>query len=262
MDASIYTSGDYLNKHPSWDVEDAPFKAESAWTMIRRHGLKVHSVCEVGCGAGGVLRELHDRMPTTCTFDGYEISPQAFSMAETRSGDRIAFHLRDFTECETATYDLIILMDVIEHIEDYFMFLRKLRGRSRYQILHIPLDISAQGVIRNNLGANWDYLGHIHSFTTEVAIKALKLAGLEVLDHFYTYKAPNAGQGFLISSLHRARTVAQRVNRKWSQRILGGQSLLVLTRSAESSTVHPGPSSSVKPCASKDPTITADSSAQ
>jgi len=232
VDSSLYTSGDYLNKHPSWDVEDAPFKADNALKMIRRHGLEPHSICEVGCGAGGVLRELHDRMPARCTFEGYEISPQAISLAETRSGDRITFHLRDFTNSETPTYDVILLMDVIEHIEDYFAFLRKLRGRSRYQILHIPLDISAQGVIRENLAANWEYLGHIHSFTTNVAIKALRLSGLEVLDHFYTYKAPNAGQGVLISSLHRARMVAQRVSKKWSQRILGGQSLLVLTRSA------------------------------
>ena len=38
-----------------------------------------------------------------------------------------------------------LLMDtVLEHLEDYFGFLRKLKTRATYKVFHIPLDLSVQ----------------------------------------------------------------------------------------------------------------------
>ncbi len=63
-------------------------------------------------------------------------------------------------------------IDVFEHVEDYFGFLRKIKGE--YKIFHIPLDLSMQTVLRATpIIANRKTLGNVHYFTKEIAIEAL-----------------------------------------------------------------------------------------
>jgi 2-polyprenyl-3-methyl-5-hydroxy-6-metoxy-1,4-benzoquinol methylase len=37
---------------------------------------------------------------------------------------------------EGAFFDLILILDVIEHVEDYFSFLRDLKSKSQYKLIH------------------------------------------------------------------------------------------------------------------------------
>ncbi|MGZ4848541.1 MAG: class I SAM-dependent methyltransferase, partial [Halobacteriota archaeon] len=115
--SKLYTSGEYLDTHPSWHVDDSRWKARQILKMTRNHDLAPRTVCEVGCGAGEILRQLQDRMSEDCAFFGYEISPQALQLCERRSNDRLHFTLADITQ-ETRTFDLLLFIDVIEHIED------------------------------------------------------------------------------------------------------------------------------------------------
>ena len=94
-----YTDGQYLEHNPTWHVEDSPWKAGHVLEMLKRHGLSPRTVCEVGCGAGEILRQLHDRMGGDVRFVGYEISPQAYELSRTRATERLEFRLQDpFTE--------------------------------------------------------------------------------------------------------------------------------------------------------------------
>ena len=56
MEDSIYTDGQYIAKNPSYHIEDSPWKARQILKMLHRHDLPLRSVCEIGCGAGEVLR--------------------------------------------------------------------------------------------------------------------------------------------------------------------------------------------------------------
>ena len=75
----IYTSGEYLEKHPTWHTEEAPRKVRHIVPMMKRHRLVPDAICELGCGTGEVLRLLQENMSDTCTCCGYDISPQAFT---------------------------------------------------------------------------------------------------------------------------------------------------------------------------------------
>ena len=55
-----YTTGSYLESNPDWHVEDSAWKAEQVQAMLDRHSIAPRTVCEVGCGAGEVLRQLRD----------------------------------------------------------------------------------------------------------------------------------------------------------------------------------------------------------
>jgi len=75
--ADMYIDGEYLKHNPTWDVEDAPWKADLIFRMLQKHRLEPKTICEVGCGSGEILHHLQQRMPVSCEFTGYEISPQA-----------------------------------------------------------------------------------------------------------------------------------------------------------------------------------------
>lgn len=50
-----YAGNDYLKGNPSWDMGDFPWKAVRVKGIIENSGLRPITVCEVDCGAGGVL---------------------------------------------------------------------------------------------------------------------------------------------------------------------------------------------------------------
>jgi trans-aconitate methyltransferase len=95
---------------------------------------------EVGCGAGEILRQLSLQLPAT-TFSGFDISTDAIALAQTRENERTHFFNMDL-RTSPVTFDVLLVMDVVEHIEDCFGFLRSIREKAEYKIIHIPLDMS------------------------------------------------------------------------------------------------------------------------
>src|SRR5579859_1789498 len=183
--ADFYTNGEYLKKNPGWHVDASPWKADSVLQVMRRNHLKPKTICEVGCGAGEILRILQQNMDKDCTFWGYEIAPQAVEMAKSRENERLHVKLADFMQEREAYYDLILLVDVLEHFEDIFGVLRQLKNRSEYKILQLPLDVSVASILQNELVDYRHATGHLHFFTKDIALEILRDNGYEVLDHFY-----------------------------------------------------------------------------
>jgi hypothetical protein len=234
MQTSIYTSGAYLEKNPSWHVEDSPYKAKQIVNMLDRHNLHPKTVCEIGCGAGEILRVLQGHLSPECLLWGYEISPQAYELCRTKENTRLRFLLRDFRDERNAVFDLILVIDLLEHLEDYLGFLEHIRSRSEFKMFHIPLDISVQSVLRVSpiMKARAAY-GHLHYFTKESALKTLSDAGYELLDYCYT---AGSMETRVTSPSRYAARLARRalftLHRDLAVRLMGGYSLLVLARSA------------------------------
>lgn len=184
---NLYTSGDYLVKNPTWHANESPWKAKYVLQIMRRNNISPKTVCDVGCGAGEVLKLLQENIDPDCHFWGYDISPQAFELAQRKANERLHFKLADIQQEEGSQFDLILFMDVIEHMEDYFRFLRQIRPKSPYKILQIPLDISVQEVFLNNLIKFRGKHGHLHYFTKDLALQMLEDLGYEVIDYLYTW---------------------------------------------------------------------------
>ena len=187
MAKDLYTSGAYLEKNPTWHVDESPWKVKEIMRMFQRQSIAPKTICEVGCGAGEVLRLLQMRMDSKCIFSGYEISPQAFELSKSRENDRLHFKLQDFMEEKSVYFDLILVLDVLEHMENPYDLLRDIKFKSRYKIIHFPLDISVKSVLRDQIVTYREQFGHIHYFTKSIALRMLEEMGYEVLDCFYTY---------------------------------------------------------------------------
>ena len=225
-----YVTGEYLERHPNWHEEDSAWKASQILKLIERNKLRLSSISEVGCGAGEILRRLSLELPQPCRFDGYDISPQAYAISREKQNEKLRFFCEDYLGTPE-THDGCLLIDVIEHIEDYFGFLRKLKTKSTFKILHIPLDIHAQGVMRNALIGTFNELGHLHFFTRDTAIRSLQLCGYEVLDWFYTNQATGLPPKRFKARIARIpRIVSDALSREFTVRALGGFSLMVLAK--------------------------------
>lgn len=228
----LYTSGEYLKLNPDWHVEESPWKAKQAMRMIMKNKLAPGTICEVGCGAGEILKQLQEHMDDSCLFWGFDISPMAIELAKIRANERLQFKLVDIREEKDAFYDLILVMDVIEHLEDYFSFLREIKAKSHYKIFHIPLDLSEQTILRRNglLKVRQSY-GHIHYFSKEIALQLLQDTGYEVVDHFYTARSLELPSNEIKRNILRLpRKLLFGINKDLAARVLGGFSLLILAK--------------------------------
>lgn len=232
MTIEMYTFGTYLKNNPTWHVEDSPWKAMRIVEMIKRNNLHPDSICEIGCGAGEILNQLYLQLPEKIIFHGYEISPQAFDLCQQRQKEeRLQYHLGNILQEEITFFDIILAIDVIEHVEDCFDFLRKLRQKGQYKIFHIPLDISVQSVFRGSPIAflrNKD--GHIHYFTKEAALATLRDTGYEIIDYFYTDGVVDLpAKSFMSLLAKQLLKIMYKLNKDMTVRIFGGSSLMVLT---------------------------------
>lgn len=227
----IYLNGEYLVRNPLWHLEESEWKAVQVARMLQRNQIAPTTVCDVGCGAGEVLRQLQKALANDCTLYGYDVSPQAIELALCRANERLHFRVGNFCSVDGAWFDLLLALDVFEHVEDYYGFMRQLKAKARHKIFHIPLDVSVQTVLRKNALLKRHFLhDHLHFFSKETALQALYDAGYEVLDWFYTPRAIQLGDTLGQRLLRLPRKLCFALHNELTVRILGGYSLLVLAR--------------------------------
>lgn len=231
LDRNIYRDGEYLKKNPLWHINESPFKVKQVLRMIEKNRLRPKTICEVGCGAGEVLKLLQEKMDDACRFWGYDISPQALEMCKSRTNERLHFKLADICQEEHTFFDLILVLDVFEHVQDYFGFLNGIRPKGELKMFHIPLDLSVQAVLRKRgLLKRREMHGHIHYFTKETALETLKDVGYELLDYFFTPRCIELGEEPAQKIARLPRKMCFAIHQDLTVRILGGYSLLVLAK--------------------------------
>lgn len=228
---SIYQSGEYLHNNPDWHAADAPFKAQWIARILDNNAIKAESIAEVGCGSGELLLKLKEAYPHT-QFSGYDISAQAYQICAQKAAAGLTFHLADFLSLKTPLSDVLLVIDVVEHVEDYMSFIRAVKDRAIWKVFHIPLDLSVQGLLRGKpIMYSRDVVGHLHYFYKDTALAVLKDCGYEVVDWNYTHGAeclPN--RALRTKFLNLPRKIFRSINEDLAVRVLGGASIMVLAR--------------------------------
>jgi SAM-dependent methyltransferase len=228
--ANPHINGEYLRRNPGWHAGSSEWKAGEILKMLDRHKLEPKAIGEVGCGVGEVLRHLQLRMPADREFWGWDSAPHAIDVAKPKENDRLHFELADVLDIDTPPLDLMLVLEVVDHIEDYFTFLRQLKERSRYQLFHFSLDLSVQNALRSRARLEQrDTYVHLHYFNKETMLRTLEETGYDVLDYVYTpFGVQFAdGRGRFVKPF---RQLFFRINPDFAVRVLGGYRLLVLTR--------------------------------
>jgi SAM-dependent methyltransferase len=105
-----------------WEIEQRHWwfqaRRQIVRSLIRRYSRDANKrlrVCDLGCGTGGNLAALAEEHDVV----GVEYSPQALEYARRRLGDRVRpGSLPDGVDLPDASFDVVLLTDVLEHVED------------------------------------------------------------------------------------------------------------------------------------------------
>jgi SAM-dependent methyltransferase len=225
--SSIYKDGNYLAQNEDWHAAESPWKAGNILEILQRNQVSFNSAVEVGCGAGRVLYELHQALPDK-SFSGFDISPQAASFWQHISDQSVDYTLGDFLSAK-GNFDLLMAIDVFEHVPDYMGFLEQLSTRANYFIFHIPLDMNMLMLAKDEHARLRSRIGHLHYYSRATAVATLKDCGYRVIDWFYTADYALPGHERRINPL---RKLLFGLSPDLAVKVLGGWSMMVLAERA------------------------------
>jgi SAM-dependent methyltransferase len=224
-----YSDGDYIDKNSTWHVEDSPWKARKIIRLLDENGVMPSTVAEVGCGAGEILINLSEHFASS-EFSGYELSPIAYDICRKKSRSRVKFYNSDVGKV-LRKFDVILCIDVFEHVDDYIGFLKNIAPLADHHVFHIPLEISVKTVLSDGLMRQRNAVGHLHYFSAETALATLKDAGYQILAWQFTAPFEHGGVA-AVSGKAKVANFFRRIFYKASplllSRTLGGCSLLAL----------------------------------
>lgn len=238
---SIYHSGEYVKNNPTWHTEDSGWKSEQIARALRDAGVDPKRVCDIGCGAGDVTFRLAKELPAA-GFVGYEVSEYAYRLAKSRETPNCHFVLGGLEAVDrNGRYDLAMAIDVFEHVEDPFSFLRQMRSLADLKLFQIPLDLSALSVAVNNLMWSRRHVGHLHYYSRATALALLEECGYEIVHFKYTHTYTVAFRNLFVGgntarklvklgALALPRVLLTALSPVATERLLGGLSLLVIAR--------------------------------
>ena len=228
---NVFLNGEYLRRVPQWHADDSAWKASDILRMLELNDLSPRSIGEVGCGTGEVLRQLQLKMAPGCVFRGYDIAPQAIELSRTRENDRLHCRLGDIRQDPDGRFDLLLVLDVLEHQENYFSFLRDVKPLAPYKMFHTVLDLSVKAVLRpNGLMELRRTSDDLYFFSKDTILQALRDEGYRIIHWFYASRAIYRASGVVKRIRQWPRAVCFAVNQDFAVRALGGYSLFVLAQ--------------------------------
>ena len=167
-----------------WLEFGVPSKTDSIEQLLARAGIKPRSVLEIGCGTGGILRELQRREIGTELF-GVDYSESAISYARSESRG-IEYFSGDVTDSGLALprehFDVVVVSHVLEHLENPGELLSKMKRLSfGAMIAEVPLDdlpvSRLKGLVRDR---RVNFAGHVQFFTARSFRKLLVANGFRI----------------------------------------------------------------------------------
>lgn len=223
-------NSEYYTLKADGDAGDSPWKAQYVHEILKKNVHKPHTINEVGCGVGEILIELNNLYKdSNIIYKGYDIAIDAIKMAKKKETDNITFYNDDLTKKDVFT-DVLLMIDVFEHVPDYLGFIEECAKKAKYKVYHIPLDVHVSSILRGKLIDARNEVGHLHYYTKETALATLIDTEQKIIDYFYTegnIKTPKKTLKMRIANVFRKTLFA--IAPDFTVKLIGGYSLMVLT---------------------------------
>lgn len=114
------------------------WKAVNLLNLLLRNGIRsVDSVCEIG-GSEGILLDVITKVIDSKITVNYEIS-NVFCKLGSEKFRNIKFINKDFLEAPE-NYDIVVLSDIIEHVENDDLLLSSISRYCKYLVIKIPIE--------------------------------------------------------------------------------------------------------------------------
>ncbi len=140
---------------------------------------KNFNVLEVGCGTC-ILRDSLEK-ETCWIIDAADMNIKALSRAQPSRGKTLFYNIFDENENYVSFYDVVLLIDVLEHIEEPNLFLKSLLKHIKpggYLIINVPA--------LNSLYSKYDKkVGHFRRYNKSSLLKEFNISDVKILDLRY-----------------------------------------------------------------------------
>jgi len=210
-----------------WHEEDSPWKAEKIYQILIKNNITPKTLCEIGCGEGGVLFNLASHFDKGVIFSGYETVQEEFKTCKKWEKENIHFYLQDLLKTDKY-FDVVMAINVFTHVRDYLGFLSKLRQKGEYKIFYIPLQITIYSILRGRYMQNKEFMrSHLHHFDKDTALGTLKGTGYQIVDYFYTSRYVDYPNREFKDNLWK---LLYAINKDFAAKLLGGFWLMVLAK--------------------------------
>lgn len=162
---------EYLSKPESVSMGDDWFTSVSIdhfwikrrfdilFKLFKKEMTQAKSIGEVGCGSGLVQRQIEDRLKLS--VDGYDLNELALKQNISQTSRAICYNIFDKHPRTNQTYDVMLLMDVIEHIEnedEFIIALSSMITPKGFLAVNVPAFQSLYSVYDKEVG-------HIRRYT-------------------------------------------------------------------------------------------------
>ncbi len=224
--SDTYRDGSYAATHPTWHSERSEWKAEQICKLLDKANLRPKSVLDIGCGVGKCLHYVAKRYDCMPASLGIEPSPDVVPMVPE---DSVRIECKTVAEVD-GHFELAMMLDVFEHVDDYLGFLRAAHGVADWYAFHIPLDIYAMRILAGRLTSPRKAHGHLHYFTLETALATIRDTGFEVVRWDFTPSGFEGAKRSPYSPRNLLRRFGCWISPKLVSRTFGGLSLAVLAK--------------------------------
>ncbi|MEC8642130.1 MAG: methyltransferase domain-containing protein [Pseudomonadota bacterium] len=155
------------------------YRAKSEMMLSHLHGLKLDSVMDIGSGSGFFARQI---LQNTSSRDVICVDPGYDADLAEEVGTKT---LRFVRSVETADCDLMVMMDVLEHIEDDVGFLGDYAGMAQPGT-HLFVTVPAFQFLWSGHDV---FLEHFRRYTLGSLTRLVRGAGFDIVRSHYFFGA-------------------------------------------------------------------------
>lgn len=187
MSTSDFYKKEYTKLNNTLHVEDSPWKIEKVKRLIKGR-LSPGVICDIGCGAGLIAKGMAEAYPGAKVI-GLDISLDMIKAAK-KNSPKPSFVNASIEDLPIGAHkvDIVILIDVLEHLEDPGRVLGALSRVAGHLVIKVPLEDSLWYWANDKTGRytredGRRKLGHIQYFKMSSLTRLLNNAGFEVADY-------------------------------------------------------------------------------
>lgn len=224
------------------EANDSDYKVELFKRFIRRHPdfiVNKTTFAEIGCGQGAFVFPFEKYLKTLkkeYKIYGYDISTYAIGIAkEKNTSDNIEFSIGSAAELSDGI-DLVFVIDVLEHVENTYQFLRDIAIKTNNVIIYMPIESSVCHLFAGKQSASYKRFRHIHFFSWESAILLIEHSPFEIVDYQFTipaHKLSDLNPSSMSYYVLALRKLFYKINERFANLLVGGHVMLMLRRKSE-----------------------------
>jgi 2-polyprenyl-3-methyl-5-hydroxy-6-metoxy-1,4-benzoquinol methylase len=186
---------EYIKNNTDLHGKDTLDKVRAIKAIIEKGNIQPKSMLDIGCGSGAILLSLlsYYQITNSC---GVDISETMINTAKQNDSNKLVKWIQsDLSNVNFRDYDLVLAVDIIEHIENESATLEKMKMWGKFFIIKTPIENNlisklvkslTLGIVDSSRSTSKKY-GHIHHYSEKNFIELVEKSGYIVLEKNYMH---------------------------------------------------------------------------